>query len=581
MMYPPPALPNEILLAVFKLTQPPSYTYDPSILKGPRNPWLTTLKTKKALVLVCKAWSPSATELLYSDIVIRRMGQIPALTSTFRSDRRLSLLVRAICMETCVVLTHCADVVREDFEYILGQCTNLVSFSCHPHPHAYFPDSLDLPHGRLPNGYAAFDPAWILDLTHAGPQDFVVQKLSRLKTLDFTSLSRASLLTLACTLSRSNNLTSLTLGSIDDESPGYSYPITCLPDVTFHALTTLSIHCDCPSFLEYVTTRWSVPRLAYLACVHAEDIPIALLKSHGTNLTYLNLTYSSHRIQYMNANIEFLPRLRDLCPEISHLAMPIPHDARMALDIRSSTLRYLDIETHPVRFVSSYRTMALAPTAHVPQLKKVRFVIVGMLIGLPSLPLIFHPSILPGSDRVFEDITELPGADDSDDSDDHVDWLLRTTGGIETVLSQALVRQHSWAVVDDILYDGSEHSGAEGDPRLPEDDDSDSEGEYVYRSMPSSPEDAETNSSADGSEADMGDSCVENKDWNEAKYEGEGEVTDSDMEREWYEVEPEMPPYPNKVQFVDDALDSSRGQYSREAVLKAFSRSQLGDYLLD
>ena len=39
--------------------------------------------------------------------------------------------------------------------------------------------------------------------------------------------------------------------------------------------------------------------------------------------------------------------------------------------------------------------------------------------------------------------------------------------------------------------------------------------------------------------------------------------------------------YPNKVQFVDDPLDSSRGQYSREAVLEAFSRSQLGDYLLD
>ena len=62
---------------------------------------------------------------------------------------------------------------------------------------------------------------------------------------------------------------------------------------------------------------------------------------------------------------------------------------------------------------------------------------------------------------------------------------------------------------------------------------------------------------------------------------GEEEGLDSDMEREWFELEPGRPPYPNKVQFVDDPLDRSGGQYDRETVLERFSQSQLGDFLLE
>ena len=484
-------------------------------------------------------------------------------------------------MDMCVILTHCAHVAREDFEYILSECANLASFSFHPHPHSKFSYSLGPPTRDLPNDYAGFNPMWILDFVPGVAESPVAQRLSRLQTLEVTlTLSRASLFAFASILSCNNRLTSLTLGNISDEPIVLLDSMTSLPDVALNMLTTLFIYCDCAPFVEYVSTRWSMPRLEQLTCVHAEDIPVSLLKAHASNLTYLNLTYSQYRVRYDDANTEFLPRLHELCPKISHLAMPLPDDALSALEVHSPTLRYLDIANS---FVFSYRTTALSPTARAPQLKKVRFVAVGMIFGLPSLPLVFHPSLVPGSDRVFEDVPEFS---DPDESDEHVDWLVRTTGGVETALPEALVRQHSWAVVEDILFDGGEHPGAEGDPRVPDYDDSDSEGEYVYRSMPTSPVDSETEASGSDLEGETDgtfDQCQSGQEFhgNMDQDHSDSDETDSDMVREWFEVEPEEPPYPNKVQFVDDPLDSSRGQYSREAVLEAFSRSQLGDYLLD
>lgn len=50
-------LPTEILLTIFKSIRPPSYLHDPSICRGTRNPWLTTLCTVKAFTIVCTAWS--------------------------------------------------------------------------------------------------------------------------------------------------------------------------------------------------------------------------------------------------------------------------------------------------------------------------------------------------------------------------------------------------------------------------------------------------------------------------------------------------------------------------------------------
>ena len=344
-----------------------------------------------------------------------------------------------------------------------------------------------------------------------------------------------------------------------------------LPDLSFPQLQSLSIYCDYPVFFEYVATQWAMPRLANLFC--REGIPMPLIAAHGKQLTYLHCTYSYWYLRYMSPNTDLLPRLHELCPRISHLVLRLSSDDRAALNINSPTLRYLDFLAKPS--VSAYHAIALASTSHAPQLTKVRMV----MAPCDFIPLLLHPSHVPGSDHPLEDLSDIPGMHESND---RADWLMSTTGGIEAWCPEGLMRQHAWAVVLDERCEGTwtSHPGAVGDPRVPDDDETDSEGVYEYESLPTSP--VESDEDEDGSDGDDtgagdGDDDCEMADRDGCLEDG----ADSDMEREWFEVEPENPPYPNKVAFVDDPLDSSRGQYDRETVLERFSQGLLGDFLLE
>ncbi|KAI1784065.1 hypothetical protein LXA43DRAFT_1077489 [Ganoderma leucocontextum] len=558
-----PELPQEVLLTIFRFTEPPSHLYLPDIRSGPRNPWLISLRAKTALVLVCKAWAAPATECLYSDIVLRRMGQISALAHTFRAagNQSFSNLVRSLHIDMCVVLTHCADVIRQDFQYILSQSTMLLAFTFNPHPHPPFDYHSGPPPGQLLSEPTAFNPTWILDFGHERAGSLLARLLnSRLLTLSLgLSTDEGSFRPLPQILSSAPHLTSLDLGQI---FPGSNNvlpdPWSTLPDLFFPELKSLSIYCDSLPFVQYVNTQWTMPRLAYLYC--KDDIPMTDLPPH----------YSDWALPYLSANTLLLPRLYDLCPRISHLVIHLSVEERTALNLNSPTLRYLDLIHKPS--VAAYRAIALAPraTAHAPQLTKVRMV----TTPCDFFPLHFHPSHMPGSDHALEDLSDIPGAHDSDE---RANWLMLTTGGIEVWCSEGRVRQHAWAVVLDELCDGTLHPGAAGDPRIPDDDETDSEGMYEYASLPVSPVELDSDDSdGDGTESGLGDDDGEMEDARSAE-----DGLDSDMEREWFEVEPETPPYPNKVAFVDDPLDSSRGQYDRETILERFSQSQLGDFLLE
>ncbi|KAI1792044.1 hypothetical protein LXA43DRAFT_372545 [Ganoderma leucocontextum] len=564
-----PQLPQEVLLTIFRFTEPPSHLYLPDIRIGPRNPWLISLRAKTALVLVCKAWAAPATECLYSHIVLRRMGQISALAHTFRAagNQNFSNLVRSLHVDMCVVLSHCADVVRQDFQYILSQSPMLLAFTFNPHPHPPFNYDSGPPPGQLLSEPTAFNPTWILDFGHERAGSLLARLLnSRLLTLSLgLSTDEGSFRPLPQILSSAPHLTSLDLGHI---FPGSNNvlpdPWSTLPDLLFPELKSLSIYCDSLPFVQYVTTQWTMPRLAYL--YGKEDIPIPLLAAHGRQLTYLHFIYSDWALPHLSANTLLLPRLYELCPHISHLVVRLSFEERTALNLKSPTLRYLDLIAKPS--VAAYRAIALAPIAHAPQLTKVRMV----MTVCDFFPLHFHPSHMPGSDRALEDLSDIPGAHDSDD---RADWLMLTTGGIEAWCPEGRVRQHAWAVVLDELCEGTLHPGAAGDPRIPDDDETDSEGVYEYESLPVSPVESDTDASdGDGVEDGLGDDEME-----DVRSADDG--LDSDMEREWFELEPEMPPYPNKVAFVDDPLDSSRGQYDRETILERFSQSQLGDFLLE
>src|ERR1700691_1480708 len=78
-------LPQEILHIIFQLVLPPSFFLDPALYRGPQSPWCQSLRSKKALVSVCKAWWCAGVDMLYAEIVLRRVGQVPALIRTLES----------------------------------------------------------------------------------------------------------------------------------------------------------------------------------------------------------------------------------------------------------------------------------------------------------------------------------------------------------------------------------------------------------------------------------------------------------------------------------------------------------------
>ena len=155
------------------------------------------------------------------------------------------------------------------------------------------------------------------------------------------------------------------------------------------------------------------------------------------------------------------------------------------------------------------------------------------------------------------------------------------------------IRQHSWAVTVDRSGFGVPYGGFHlGDE---DEDEMDSDEEYVYESLPSSPVDSDSETTGDeapgarggglGYDRDVDDDGMGwNSDvrWHVANQEEDaGSDSDSDMARAWIKSAEAAPPIPSTVTFVDDVLDSSRGQYDRETVLERFSQSQVGDFLLE
>ncbi|KAM5536528.1 hypothetical protein V8D89_009805 [Ganoderma adspersum] len=496
---------------------------------------------------------------------------ISALANTLREDQKQKLanLVRAIRVDMCVVLTHCAEVVREDFEYILAQCRRLLSFVCISH-HEFAFHSYDFGCRETPTSPTAFNPTWTLDLRHGRAGSLLARSLSdRLLTLhlDLTTYE-GSFQPLALLLSSAPCLSSLELGRMSPSGPNDT--LSPLPDLSFPALEILSVYCDVQPFVKYVTTQWTMPRLASLTCIAPDRIPVPLLDAHGKQLTHLHFMCAADPPpHHPEANTVLLPRLHELCPRIAHLALPVVPAERAALDIRSPTLRYLDICSRPV--VAAYRAIALAPTACAPQLRTVRMV----LDVHAFVPRYLHPADLPGADSdragALEDVSHMPWAQDADsdadsdadtDADARADWLLATAGGIVADFPGCRMRQHSWAVALDGLSCGMVPPRAAGEEGEKEEDDDDDE--YEYESRAPSPTDEDTGGSGD-----------EGGDWESDSDSG----SDSDMERGWTDDPPGRPLA--MFAFSDDLLDSSGRRYDREAVLARFSQSQRGDFLLE
>ncbi|TBU62017.1 hypothetical protein BD310DRAFT_974602 [Dichomitus squalens] len=411
------SFPPEVLLRIFRATVPPWHECDPSVMR-PWNPWLDELRFRKNLVLVCKAFAGPATAVLYEDIVLRRMGQIPALASTLSSGtgRALGPLIRHIRIDSCVIWAPCADVVREDVMYVLRQCPALCSFAFHPHPN--FPTAHSPREDDAADAWDGFNPDWVLH-DHTDEMGRLLQdKLAAgLRELDISmTLSEVQVVELHGLLSAASSLRTLKLGPVNTPY-GFVEDRSSLPPLELPRLEQLQMYVDHAPFTDYVACKWVLPSLTDLTAIHCGYLPDTLLEAHGRRLTYLHISpEKKDRIfdySWKRCLLEGLSFLSSWCPVLEHLVFPASGQLASASHIiaalRSPTLRFLDIWCHTC---SASRESVEAETARartadrLPALVRIR-----RLRKVPrvELPVVCHPAFVEGDDDDDARLRRFPG----------------------------------------------------------------------------------------------------------------------------------------------------------------------------
>ncbi|KAI1781824.1 hypothetical protein LXA43DRAFT_907603, partial [Ganoderma leucocontextum] len=343
-------LPLELLFRIFKETMVPPYQFDPSITSGALNPWLSEIRNRKALPLICRASFWPGMDVLYSDVVLRRMGQIGALAQTLRSrdvGTTLANMVKVIRVDSCPIWASCADAIQEDLAFILSSATSLRDFSYHPH-HQFpilpgFPEGADLED--------LFNPTWFIRCSPKLTRPILeVPIASHLQILNLAiSLDHDTLRDIHHLLSGATLLRSLTL-----DGPVYGFRSSAellqLPPLALPSLTELQFYFGTErEYDHYITTHWELPRLAYLTVFLREDVEIgALLERYGSHVIYLHLFPIARAIDHQHAAWDPCPSLARTCPHIEHLILPMgqrdTHYRRTwrTITIHSQTLKYLD-----------------------------------------------------------------------------------------------------------------------------------------------------------------------------------------------------------------------------------------------
>ncbi|KAI0778554.1 hypothetical protein BD413DRAFT_466116, partial [Trametes elegans] len=342
-------LPQEILLTVLRETRAPRFQHDPSAYRCADNTWLAELRVRKGLTLVCKAWSGPATELLYEDIVIRRMGQLPALAHVLDQEavgrRDLARLVKSIRIDSCVVVPQCLNAVEHALQSILARCKALRTVEVRPH-RAFPVISRKLDH----DAPEVFNPAWFLAGYASDLAKVFQERCATLRTLDIAmGLSAEQVMRLHQCLSTASNLESLKLGSVSIINGAKD--LNSLHQLELPSLRELFIFVDDDQFCAHVTAKWTLPILRRLTMVNMAAVPYQLLACHGSRLTFLNMcppVISGIPLdppRWQTVDLRNLGCLATMCPTLDHLVLPAPYPYVEDGLLRSDTLRFIDLWT--------------------------------------------------------------------------------------------------------------------------------------------------------------------------------------------------------------------------------------------
>ncbi|KAI0366620.1 hypothetical protein BV20DRAFT_1025887 [Pilatotrama ljubarskyi] len=390
-------LPQELLLRIFLATIPPDENYDLSVSAGPRTPWLVSVSTRAALPLVCKAWYGPASEALYLDIALRRMGQISALARTLRSARHVygsdpSRFIKRVRMIGCVVLGRAADVVEKDLSLVLRYCSNLTALEWHPHPS--FDSAITPPDD--PDVW--YNPMWLLSSKKGSPGATLADRCAAgLQHLAFSENLHSDHLQIHHLLLVSTRLTTLVLGPVL-HLPSTSAESSLLP-VQLPYLESLEMRNDDAGYEEYICALWSLPNLRKLTLLSSVELPRRLLERLGGRLEYLHVVLGANWRGL--AAHDTLVELSTLCPVLKHLVLPEVPTLNLQCTIVSPTLLYLDIwgSLQKRRVVELMCEMGHA--CGLPSLRAIRMLPVGMAVPHNTqarLPLYCHPEGVRGDE---------------------------------------------------------------------------------------------------------------------------------------------------------------------------------------
>lgn len=115
--------------AIFEFAVPPRGMLGHSLSAVSESPWNRSIAALKSLPLVCKAWHAVAFPLLYRNVVIRRVGQLPAFARTIRSSpQTFACHVRPLVV-SCHVPEAYVAVIRQSLADVFALCPNLDSVS--------------------------------------------------------------------------------------------------------------------------------------------------------------------------------------------------------------------------------------------------------------------------------------------------------------------------------------------------------------------------------------------------------------------------------------------------------------------
>ncbi|KAI0830682.1 hypothetical protein BC628DRAFT_1416205 [Trametes gibbosa] len=328
--YQPPAspnstrLPHELLLTIFRESRAPCFQLDPSVMRSMHSLWLSELRYRKGLVLVCKHWFAPATEQLYEDIVLRRMGQILALADTLAADMRrpgthrgIARWVKRIRLDRCFIVWQCADAVREALCTIFSLCTALRAFEHHIVVYRFY-----TPPHLTGWGCGTFFSRWFAKPPPGAFRIAYRERLSTLTVLDLAfTLSYDQATQIHELLSAAKNLETLKLLSVK-RVQGEEDALDFQTVLDLPRLMELYVPVADGRFVACVSKAWKMPRLQRLTTLETFSTPRDLLASHGSRLKYVNLHLDSTWTPVSAPSHEDVGVFVELCPLLEHLVLP-------------------------------------------------------------------------------------------------------------------------------------------------------------------------------------------------------------------------------------------------------------------